>query len=66
MKNVISETTRPSGAKITLLSYEENLEVTYIVKSSHSHDTRFYGVYSLAVDRYNAIVEEENAKGEGK
>tara|TARA_Y100000310_G_C20051719_1_gene520867 strand:+ start:31 stop:231 length:201 start_codon:yes stop_codon:yes gene_type:complete len=66
MKNVISETTRPSGAKITLSSWEENGAVTYIVKNSHSHDNRYYGYYSLAVDRYNAVVEEENAKGENK
>ena len=62
MKNVISETTRPTGAKITLSSWEENGEVTYIVKSSNSNDTRFYGVFDHAVGRYNAAVEKENNK----
>ena len=65
MKNIINETTRPNGAKITLLSYEEELEVTYIVKSSHSHDTRFYGVFNDAVARFNQVVEEANTEGGG-
>ena len=63
MKTIISETTRPSGAKITLIMVEENGTNTYIVKSSHSHDTRYYGIYNLAVNRYNEVVEEENAIG---
>ena len=67
MKNVISETIRPSGAKITLSSWEENGTVTYIVKSSHNtHDKRFYGIFRLAVNRYNELVEEENTRGKNE
>ena len=66
MRNIISETTRPNGAEITLSSYEENGTVTYIVKNSHSHDTRFFGFFNSAVVCYNNIVEIANAEGEGK
>ena len=58
--DIIHETTRPNGAKITLGSHEENGLVTYIVKSSHSLDTRFYGVFEYAVNRFNTIVEQAN------
>ena len=66
MKNTISETTRPNGVKVTLGSWEENGSVTYIVKSSNSFDTRFYGNYSSAANRFNKLVETANAEGEDK
>ena len=65
MKTIIHDTIRPSGAHITMWSYEdENGVVTYGVKSSHSHDTRYYGIYNLAVSRHNEVVEKENAQGD--
>jgi len=63
MKNTISETTRPNGVKVTLGSWEENGSVTYIVKSSNSFDTRFYGNYSSAANRFNELVEIANTEG---
>ena len=47
-----------------LCSHEaSNGTITYIVKSSNSFDTRFFGVFDSAVAHYNRIVDEENAKG---
>jgi len=64
MKTIIHDTIRPSGANITMWSYEdENGVVTYGVKSSHSHDTRYYGIFNLAVRMFNKMVEAENTKG---
>jgi len=63
MKNTISETTRPNGVKVTFSSWEENGLITYIVKSSNGHDTRFYEIFSLAVNRFNELVETANTEG---
>ena len=63
MNNTICETVRPNGAKVTLCDHDENGRIIFIVKSSHSHDIRFYGNYNSAVSRFNEIVENENAKG---
>ena len=62
--NIISETTRPNGVKVTLGDHEENGAITFIVKSSAGHDTRFYGIFRLAVNRFNELVETANAEGE--
>ena len=65
MNNTIAKTTRPNGTKVMLCSHEaSNGTITYIVKSSNSFDTRFFGVFDSAVARYNQIVEEENMEGE--
>lgn len=64
MKTIISETTRPSGVKITLSSWEEYFSRTYIVEiSNNPNDARFYGNYNDAVNRHNDLVKKENAKG---
>ena len=59
--HIISETTRPNGVKVTLGDHEENGAITFIVKDSAGHDTRFYGNYSTAVDRFNELVKTANA-----
>ena len=64
--NIVSETTRPNGVKVTLGFHEENGSATYIVKSSNSFDTRFYGNYSSAANQFNELVETANTEGEAK
>ena len=59
--NIISETTRPNGVKVTLGDHEENGAITFIVKDSAGHDTRFYGNYNSAVNRFNELVKTANA-----
>lgn len=69
MNNTIAKTTRPNGVTVTLsseISLVPGEAVTYIVKSSNGHDIRFFRTWDSAVDRYNEIVKEENAKAEGK
>jgi len=64
MNHTIAKTTRPNGTEVMLCSHEaSNGTITYIVKSSNSFDTRFFGVFDSAVAHYNRIVDEENAKG---
>ena len=64
--NIVSETTRPNGVKVTLGFHEENGSVTYIVKSCNSYDTRYYGNYSSAANRFNELVAKANAEGGGQ
>ena len=68
MKTIISETTRPNGAKITLSLREEySSPLTtriYIVEIlNNPNDTRFYRNYNDAVNYHNDLVKKENIKG---
>ena len=68
MKHIISETTRPTGVKITLSFREEFsspiLTSIYMVEiSSNPNDIRFYRNYNDAVNHHNDLVKKENSKG---
>ena len=63
MKNIIGETIRPNGVKVQLGKNGSTFIVKDYYQDGSQRDVNFFGVYNSAVNCFNKIVEQENAKG---